>query len=144
MSGIGERHTSSGRSHAGGARELLLSAESDGRLDALCQRHAVRLLTLFGSAVERDDPGDLDFGYLPSDETMPLALLTDLVDLIEDDRIDLVNLRTAGPSARVAAMLGRGLYEDEPGLWARSRDLALRRFLDTEWIRRLEREALAR
>lgn len=132
-------------SHAGPALQRLQVAQADGRLDALCAGHQLRLLVLFGSAARgADDPGDLDLAHLPGSTTNVLAFLDALVVMLQDDRIDLVNLAAAGPTLRHRAMTGIGLYEDDPGLFARTRDLALRQYFDTAFIRRAQAEALSR
>ncbi|MEI4273753.1 hypothetical protein TEK04_18690 [Klenkia sp. LSe6-5] len=61
----------------------LRAAAADGRLDAVCARHGVRVMTVFGSAVHH--PGtarDLDIAVLP-DQPAGLDLLRLLEDLVE-------------------------------------------------------------
>lgn len=136
------------RSFGSDAREALRrlhAAADDGRLDRLCSEHDVRLLVLFGSAAtDAPDPGDLDLAYLPGKATQPLRFLDAVVGLVGDDRVDLVRLDRAGPVVNHRAFSGTGLYESEPGLFARQRDLALRRYFDTAHIRRVQAEVLAR
>ena len=127
------------------ALRRLRSALADGTLDALCERHGVRLLVLFGSAAAGvQAPRDIDLGYLGTARTKPLLLLDDVVRLLGDEAVDLVRLDTAGPVATHRAMTGEGLYESEPGLFARARDLAIRQYFDTAHLRAAQAEVLAR
>ena len=132
------------RGNAGAAVARLRAATRSGRLDRLCADHDVALLVLFGSATTESEPGDVDLAHLPGDATDVLGLLDALVVLVGDDRVDLVDLSRAGPVVSHRALTGIGLYEDEPGRFARMRDLALRQYLDTAHLRRVQAEVLAR
>lgn len=123
----------------------LRSAEADGSLDELCRSHGIGALVVFGSAATSEpEPGDVDLAYLPGRTTHALALLDDLVALLGDERVDLVNLATAGPVVSHRALTGRGLYEDDPGRLARMRDRAIRQYHDTAWVRRARAQVLTR
>ena len=59
------------------------------------------------------------------------------------DRLDLVDLRRAGPIlAMGVARCGRLLYESEPGVFRRFQSLASRRYCDTAKLRRAQRRAI--
>lgn len=132
-------------SSAAAAAARLWTSRDDGSLDALCARHGLGLLVVFGSvAVGADEPGDVDLAHLPGAGTQPLILLDDLAESLGDERIDLVNLATAGPVVSHRALSGVGLYEDDPGRFARMRDRAARQFFDTAWIRDVQAQVLAR
>jgi predicted nucleotidyltransferase len=65
----------------------LRAAAASGELDALCERHAVRVLTVFGSAAQdRPEARDLDVAVLsePGASLDPIALITDLIELTGD------------------------------------------------------------
>lgn len=130
------------------AVETLLRAAADGSLARLCERHDVELVTLFGSA--RSDPGsarDVDIavrfrGRATSD---PVPLLGDLMDLLTTDAVDLLLLDRATPTGRFAALAeGLPLYESADGVWANAQMAAALEFYETEWLRRLDLEQLAR
>ena len=91
------------------------------------------LLILFGSRARgRARPGaDWDFGYL-ADETADVpALLAALVEVLDDDRVDLVDLRRASGLLRYrAARDGRLLHESAPDLFDRYRLDAARFWCD--------------
>ena len=77
------------------------------------------LLLLHGSRA-RDGAragSDWDFGYLGDSRLDVFALLGGLVETLHDDRVDLVNLATAGGLLRYrAARDGEVLFESRPGL----------------------------
>jgi predicted nucleotidyltransferase len=130
---------------AEGLARLRASAET-GELDALCRRHRIRVLTVFGSAA-RDDPAarDLDVGVLlePKTKIDYLPLIRDLELLTEAD-VDVVHLNGAGPVLRERALVGSVvLDESEPGAWASASTAAVLERMDTEWLRRLDLELLA-
>lgn len=105
----------------------------------------VQLLVLFGSAVKRrrasardidlavqcDGPADLDALYLA------------VAPRLGTDRVDLVDLRRAGPLlAFEVARTGRLLFERRPGTFRQFQSLASRRYCDTEKLRRAQRRAI--
>jgi predicted nucleotidyltransferase len=77
------------------------------------------LLLLFGSRA-RGDAGaasDWDVGYLATAEFDVAALLATIVEIVGNDRIDLVDLRRASGLLRYrAARDGRSLHEARPGI----------------------------
>ena len=93
----------------------------------------IDLLILFGSRAQGGPrPGaDWDFGYL-ADETADVpALLAALVEALQDDRVDLVDLRRAGGLLRYrAARDGRLIHESAADLFDRYRLEAARFWCD--------------
>lgn len=104
-----------------------------------------QLLALFGSvvkgrhgarsdvdlAVRCDGPADLDAVYLA------------IAPRLGTDRLDLIDLRRAGPLlAFEVARTGRLLFEREPGTFRQFQALASRRYCDTEKLRRAQRRAI--
>jgi predicted nucleotidyltransferase len=96
---------------------------------------SVQLVVLFGSvargrarrdsdldvAVRADEPADLD------------ALYVLLAPRLASSRVDLVDLRRAGPLlAFQVAQRGQVLYERDPGAFRTFQSLASRRYVDTE------------
>lgn len=131
------------------AAATLLASAADGRLDQLSDQHGLSLVILFGSAAEPDavdDPRDLDIAVLPIDEGSfdRIACHTAFVDLLHDDRVDLLDLSTAGVLARARA-LGDGvpLYERTQGLYAREQMRAVGMAMELGWLTDLELELLA-
>src|SRR5438445_28924 len=105
----------------------------------------LRLLVLFGSAardrassesdidlaVQCDGPADLDAFYLA------------LAPRLGTDRLDLIDLRRAGPLLAMAvARTGRPLFERERGAFREFQSLASRRYCDTDKLRRARRRAI--
>ena len=127
----------------------LLGATGDGRLDDLCERRGVALLSAFGSAAAAydsdvvDEPDDLDIGVSFGGEPDLLGLLDDLVVLTGFDGIDLVPLDGAGPVLRSEALTGLPLFESVAGAFAQAQMAALAERWDTAWLRRLDLEAMA-
>ena len=125
----------------------LRAAAVSGALDTLCQRYGVVLLTVFGSTARGEpDPGDLDIAVLTAHgANLDLfGLVTEILDLVGLDKVDVVHLNVAGPLLRDRALVGSViLYEGMPGTWARASTAAVMERLDTDWLRRLGTELLA-
>ncbi|MBC7677486.1 MAG: hypothetical protein H7233_00610 [Pseudorhodobacter sp.] len=128
------------------ALAVLRVAADDGRLDALCERHGVRVLTVFGSAIRPDgEPHDLDVAVLfaPTPAADLLALLDDLARLTGSDDLDVMVLDHAGPVARERALVGCvALYESGPGVYARAQIAAVGERMDTAWLRDFDLETM--
>lgn len=126
----------------------LRAAAADGRLDELCAAHEVRVLTIFGSAARDEaEAHDLDVavGFEHGARPDPLLLIDAVSRLTGSDDIDLLVLDRAGPVVRERALVGCvPLYESQRGAYARARDLAMMERMDTDWLRRLDLELLAR
>ncbi len=103
---------------------------------------------LFGRAARGEpDPDDIDLAvrFEPSAEHDILGLLEDLHRLTGGERFDVMDLSLAGPVARERAMLkGSPLFEAEPHLAANEQVAATMLRTDSEWLRRLQLETLAR
>lgn len=130
-----------------GLAQLRVAAAS-GELDDLCQRHAVRVLTVFGSAGRGErDARDLDVGVL-AEAGQPFdaaALVTDLVELTGVDRVDLAHLNRAGPVLRERAFVGCvPLYESSRGAYAAAQTAAIAERIETDALRRVDLELLRR
>lgn len=126
----------------------LKAAAADGRLDALCRRHALRVVTVFGSVLRPDaDPADLDVavGFEPDRRGDVLAVLDELSRITGSDDVDLLVLDDAGPVARERALVGcLALYESEPSAYALAQVAAMGERMDTDWLRALDLETLRR
>lgn len=127
--------------------ERLRTAAGSGELRVFCQRWHVNLLTVFGSASRGEpDPRDLDIGVL-TDHGADFDLfgfVTDVIELVGLEQVDVAHLNAAGPLLRERALVGSIiLYENEPGTWARASTAAVMERLDTEWLRRLNLDLLA-
>ncbi len=130
------------------ALDRLRAAAADGRLEQLCRRHGVRVLTVFGSAVRPGaDPRDLDVavGFERRHGADLLALLDELTVLTGSDDVDLLVLERAGPVARERALVDcLPLYESEPTAYATLQVAAMGERMDTAWLRALDLETLRR
>ena len=127
------------------ALSRLRSAAEDGTIDDICDRHDVRVLGVFGSALTSPEPQDLDIGVgflRPGGDV--LGLLDDLTQLTGFDRLDIAVIDEAGPVLRARALSGLGLYESAEGLFATEQMAALAEERDTAWLRRLDLETLGR
>ncbi|MGH3770602.1 MAG: nucleotidyltransferase family protein [Pseudonocardiaceae bacterium] len=129
------------------AARRLRDAAVDGRLETLADHHGLSLVVLFGSA-SRDQPDarDLDVAVGSRARTGldAVAVICALMDLVDHDRVDLLDLDRAGPVARQHALVpGDPLYEYRPGEFARQQMRASGQRLGTEWMRRLDLELMA-
>jgi len=101
---------------------------ADTRLIAPAERlgHLERLRRAYDGG-----PADLDALYLA------------LAPRLGTDRLDLIDLRRAGPLLGMAvARTGRPLFEREPGAFREFQSLASRRYCDTDKLRRARRRAI--
>lgn len=119
---------------------------ADGRLDGLCERHGIAVLTVFGSAARGETAArDLDVAVLHRRgyRVDYLALIGDLQRATGTD-IDLAVLDGVGPVLRERALVGvEPLYEYRAGEWARAATAAVLERMDTAWMRRLDLDLLA-
>ena len=128
------------------ALDRLRAAAASGDLQGVARRYAVVLLVAFGSAVRSDaTPRDLDLAVrFESPDSDLLGLLDELSALAGTDRIDLMNLAAAGPVARERALVGGvPLIEERQGSFVRDQLAAMMERMDTDWLRRLDLDAMA-
>ena len=129
------------------AARRLQCAAVDGRLEALAEMHDLSLVVMFGSASRgQPDARDLDVAVGSRARTGldVVAVISALMDLVDSDRVDLLDLDRAGPVARQHALVpGDPLYEYRPGEFARQQMKASGQRLSTEWMRRLDLALMA-
>lgn len=122
--------------------------DASAQLKVLCEEHAVILLTAFGSVLRpATEPHDLDLGVLfdYTAERDVLGLRDGLVALTGYEGIDLVVLNGAGPVIRERALVqAEVLYEAQKSVHAQAAIAATMERMDTDWLRRLALEELAR
>ena len=76
--------------------------------------------------------------------SLVLVLLDDLSVLTGSDDVDLLVLDGAPPTARFAGLVGaQPLYEESPGLFARTQMAAALEFYETAWLRDLDLQRMA-
>jgi predicted nucleotidyltransferase len=114
---------------------------SDDELDRVCRDHQVRVLTVFGSAIddERPRPADLDLGVVfePGSSHDVLGLLEALVSRLGTERIDILDAGRASETARMRAIgEGEPLYESEPTAFAMAASAAQALYWETAPMRR--------
>lgn len=111
----------------------------------LAQRHGLDLVVAFGSAVlAPGEPRDLDLAVRCPTRIDVLAVLQDVYELTGFEEVDLLDLRRAGEVAAYEALEhGVVLHEALPGLFAEAHIAAWARKVDTDWLRRLQLDALA-
>jgi hypothetical protein len=74
-----------------------------------------------------------------------LGLLDELSSIAGTSRLDLMDLRVAGPVARERALLRPvRLFEANQGTLTRMQMAAITERMDTEWLRRLDLMLMAR
>ncbi|MGH4026558.1 MAG: nucleotidyltransferase family protein [Pseudonocardiaceae bacterium] len=131
---------------AEGLARLHTAAES-GELDTLCNRHRIRILTVFGSAGRGESNArDLDVAVMtePGATFDSVQAINDLIDLTHSDDIDLAHLNRAGPVLRERALVGSvALFESTPGALAAAATAAIALRIETDPMRRLDLELLA-
>ncbi len=111
----------------------------------LAARFDLLLLVVFGSVLQPGDPQDLDLAVASEEPLDVLAFMEALYQLTGYERIDVLDLRRAGVVARVEALRdGQALFERDEGKHNERLVQALALFWDTQWLRDLELEALAR
>jgi predicted nucleotidyltransferase len=106
-----------------------------------------QLVVLFGSwAKGMGGPGsDLDLGFLPSGDMDEIGLTAEVVRLTHWNEVDVVDLRHADPlTGMEIARSGLLLFARDPSDFTEFRSLAFRRYVDSEKLRRAQREALDR
>ncbi|MGI9000366.1 MAG: hypothetical protein ACR2GH_01730 [Pseudonocardia sp.] len=75
----------------------------------------------------------------------PVALVTELVDLTGVEDIDLAHLNRGGPLIRERALVGAiPLFESAPGRYADAQTAAIGERIETDAMRGLDLELLAR
>jgi len=130
------------------ARERLLATTSAAAVEDLCRRHAVRVLSLFGSAAApMPAPRDLDVavGFELGTRGDVVAFGNDLMDFLGLDELDVMDLGRASIVARARA-LGPGavaVFESEAGAFARAQMVALGMELETAHLRQFQLRLMA-
>jgi len=102
------------------------------------------VLILYGSRARAETTlhSDWDLGYLASGELDPGDLHARIVEVLGDERVDLVDLARAGGQLRYrAAGDGRAIFERTPGSAERFRLEAIAYWLDMAPVIRAEYEA---
>jgi predicted nucleotidyltransferase len=105
----------------------------------------LELLVLFGSTVKgrRRAGSDLDFAARSEGPTDLDALYLALAGRLGTDRLDLIDLRRAGPLlAFEVARSGRLLFERRRGMFREFQSLASRRYCDTTKLRVAQQRAI--
>jgi Polymerase beta, Nucleotidyltransferase len=119
--------------------------ENPSGLAELAMRFDLLLLVAFGSVLQPGDPHDLDLAVAAEGPLDALVFMEALYQLTGYERIDVLDLRRAGVVARVEALRdGQVLFERDEGEHNERLVQALALFWDTQWLRDLELEALAR
>lgn len=143
----------------------LWRARDSGALAALCARHSIDVMVLFGSAVPLLDGLDGDTASLPHtyrsndidiavrsitrrgsplQRVNRLDLLQDMYEMIGWERIDLLVLEAGNPVVNQRALTrGRLLFEAELGLFVRAQMAAATTYMDTAHFRDLNLAVLA-
>lgn len=105
----------------------------------------VELLVLFGSTVKAGvrTGRDIDLAVRCQGPANLDALYLAIAPRLGTDRLDLIDLRRAGPLlALEVARTGRLLFEQYPGAFREFQSLASRRYCDTAKLRQAQRRAI--
>jgi predicted nucleotidyltransferase len=127
--------------------DRLSGAVESGELAELCVRTDVQLMVLFGSAARTpSSAADVDlavsFGSGTGDQ---LQLLEELYRLTGYEGFDILDLDRAGAVARERALVGaRLLHQARSGDFAERQIAAIMERMDTDEMRRVELELMAR
>ncbi len=105
-------------------------------------KEGVLLAYLFGSMVQADEAQDVDLALILPEEKRPFHLLPPLFDILNTERIDLVDLRRASPTLKMEIIrTGQCLFA-QPSTRQFTFELAtIRQYQDTNYLRR-EQERL--
>lgn len=119
-----------------------------GALAWLCRETGIELLVAFGSATDPHwpaPPGDLDLAVILADGCDLLQAVNALTAHLGSEQVDVMDLGRASDVARAQAFSsGELLYERDAGTFAEQQILAIVQQADTEWLRTLQLDALAR
>lgn len=121
---------------------------ASGELPRLCEEFEVDVLVAFGSTTHparSHEARDLDLAvrFHPPRTSRLFEFIAAVEALVEGTPVDVMDLRLAGVIGRFKA-LGAciPLCEAAPGLWASMQAAAVLEYMDTAWLRRLDRELL--
>ena len=117
------------------------------RVHPLCEQYRLHLIILFGSSITgvRGPESDLDLALLGDAPLDLVAVTTDVIRLLQTDRVDVVDLRRTSPLlAMEVARSGRLVYERKPGMHLEFISLAVRRYIDTKKLRDAQKDAIHR
>jgi uncharacterized protein len=108
------------------------------KLVPLFKEEGLQLILLFGSVATGNfsKESDVDLGFLFDEAVNILDLTNRVVRLLHLNNVDIVDLRRATPTLKLAAVgHGKLLYERSPGVFHEFCSLAFRRFVDTRKLR---------
>ena len=120
-----------------------LPPETRARLDLLArlfQETGALLAYVFGSFPHHEEPADIDLAILPSDGGLG-DLRERITDILNTERVDLVNLKTATPVLRFEVVSTGVLIFKKSDLLENSFELStLREYRDTAHLRAVQAE----
>lgn len=125
----------------------LTAMTRSGELETLCREEGIALLVVFGSVlVPGDGARDIDLAArFETGAPDVLGVLDQLARRGVSAHVDLMVLNRAGPVARERALVrGRPLFQLRPGEFAVAQIAAIMERLDTDWLRALDLELMAR
>lgn len=120
------------------SRGILSVEEISEKLSSLFADENLRLVLLFGSAAsgKTHAESDVDLGFLFNEPADILSLTNLVIRLLRTDKVDVVDLRRAGPLLGMSAIrTGKVLYERNPGMYGEFCSLAFRMYADTKKFR---------
>jgi len=126
--------------------EHLEGATASGEIEKLCREFHVELLVLFGSALTKDDPGDIDLAvaFSPGYKSGLLEFVDALSDLVPGDHLDVMSLEGAGPVALARALTQpRVLFSATPRAFYDRQTFAINHYIDTQHFRDAQLEILS-
>lgn len=129
------------------ALAVLVAAAEDGRLEEICDRFGLDLVSVFGSVLDDRvaEPSDLDVAVRFGGEPDEVGVISALTELAGCGKLDLLVLNRAGVVARSRALGpgSRGLFERTRGAYALAQMAAVTEEMETAPMRRRDLELLA-
>lgn len=114
-------------------------------LEPLWESGEFRLVVLFGSIAKGSDTpaSDLDLGLLSRGAMDEIRVTAEVVRLTHRNDVDVVDLARADPlTAMEVARSGVVLFCEDPTVFTEFRSLAVRRYVDSEKLRKAQRRVL--
>jgi predicted nucleotidyltransferase len=115
------------------------------KLTPLFNEKGLQFVLLFGSMASgrASRRSDIDLAFLFDEPADILALTNRVIQLLQTDRVDVIDLRHASPLLSFAgAKEGKLLFERSPGLFNSFCSLAFRRYIDTKKMRDAQEKAI--
>lgn len=112
------------------------------RLKPLIEQCEADLVVLFGSRAKKLETAgsDVDLAFLCEKPLNLLKMNNEIISLLHINDVDVIDLKRTNPLLMAAiAQGGKIIYEKKPGIFNSFYSLAIRKFMDTKKLRKLDR-----